>query len=146
VAELEVPLFYQGQGEAAVALAEMRREQKLHNDTAVRLRSRARAVASRLTATTESVRFYEATVLPLRAQVVRETQLQYNAMSVGVFQLLQAQRDQVAAAEAYVSLLHDYWAQRTELEQLLAGGLPAWSAGTMTPTPAARGSTQADAH
>jgi cobalt-zinc-cadmium efflux system outer membrane protein len=125
VAELELPLFDHGQGETAVAVAELRREVQLQADLAIRLRARTRAVALRLKASADSAEYYRATVLPLRERVLEETQLQYNAMGVGVFQLLQAKRDQINAHSHYIDLVHDYWAARTELEQLIAGSLPA---------------------
>ncbi len=134
LAELEVPLFYQGGGETAMELAVMRRERKLFADTAVRLRARARATASRLSVAAESLRYYKTTLLPLREQVLEETQRQYNAMGVGVFQLLQAKRDQVAAAQGYIDLLHEYWTLRTDADQLLAGRLPAGTGGSPEPT------------
>lgn len=121
---LGLPLFYQGQGETAVALADQRREQNLYADTAVRIRSTARAIASRLQATAKSADYYKTVLLPLRQQILDDTQLQYNAMSAGVFQLLQAKRDQIEAARAYVELLRDYWTLRAEVDQLLAGRLP----------------------
>ncbi|HKO90916.1 MAG TPA: TolC family protein, partial [Polyangiaceae bacterium] len=121
---LEVPLFYQGQGERGVALAEMRRQQKLYSDAAVRTRSTARAVASELQAAAKSAAYYQSVLLPLREQIVSETQLEYNAMGAGVFQLLQARRDQIDAARAYVEVLRDYWVLRAEADQLVAGRLP----------------------
>jgi cobalt-zinc-cadmium efflux system outer membrane protein len=121
---LELPLFYQGQGEAGVALAEARRQQKLHADMAVRIRSAARATAARLRAQAKSAEYYRTVLLPLRQRVVDETQLQLNAMNVGVFQLLQARRDQIEAARAYVGVLRDYWITRAHAVQLLAGRLP----------------------
>jgi hypothetical protein len=45
-----------------------------------------------------------------------------------LFQLLQAKREQIAAAQAYVQLLQDYWMARATAEQLLAGRLPPRSA------------------
>ena len=48
---------------------------------------------------------------------------EYNAMQVGVFQLLQARREQLEGKRAYVRTLRDYWQARTTLEQLLAGRL-----------------------
>jgi len=137
LAEIEVPLFYQGQGETAVALSEARRERKLFADTAVRLRARVRAVASQLSAAADGVQYYRATLLPLREQILDQTQLEYNAMSVGAFQLLQAKRDQVAAAQGYVNLLHDYWTQRNELERLLAGRLSVGAGAMEGPAPSA---------
>lgn len=121
---LELPLFYQGQGATGAALADMRREQKLYADTAVRIRATARAAAARLVAARKSAAYYKDVLLPLRQQIVDETQLQFNAMNVGAFQLLQAKRDQIETARAYVEVLRDYWTSRARVEQLLAGRLP----------------------
>lgn len=123
-ASLEVPLFYQGQGESAAAAAEARQQRKLYADAAVRIRSAVRSVSSRLQATTDSADYYKRVLLPLRERIVSGTQLEYNAMSVGIFQLLQAKRDQIETARAYVELLRDYWTLRAQAEQLLAGRLP----------------------
>jgi cobalt-zinc-cadmium efflux system outer membrane protein len=123
-ASLEVPLFYQGQGESGAAMAEARQQRKLYADAAVRIRSTARSISSRLKATTDSADYYKRVLLPLRERIVNGTQLEYNAMSVGIFQLLQAKRDQIETARAYVELLRDYWTLRAQAEQLLAGRLP----------------------
>ena len=44
-------------------------------------------------------------------------------MGVGVFQPLQAKRDQIESGRVYVELLRDYWMARTEAERLMAGRL-----------------------
>ena len=119
--EIEVPLFYQGQGEVGVAKAEMRQQQERFADIAVNLRASARNAASRLAAKREAVLYYKTVVLPLKQRVVEQTQLEYNAMLVGLFQLLQAKRDQVRTATAYVDQHREYWIARTNVEQLLAG-------------------------
>jgi cobalt-zinc-cadmium efflux system outer membrane protein len=121
---LEVPLFYQGQGETDVALAEMRQQRRSYADTAVRIRAAARAAASRLDVAGKNATYYQEVLLPLRQRIVDETQLQFNAMSVGVFQLLQAKRDQIDSARAYVAVLREYWVARAEVDQLLSGRLP----------------------
>jgi outer membrane protein TolC len=121
---LEVPLFYQGQGERGIALADMRRQRKLYSDAAVRIRATARAVTTRLQAAAKSAEYYKSVLLPLRERIVNDTQLEYNAMSASVFQLLQARRDQIDTARAYVELLRDYWVLRAEAAQLVAGRLP----------------------
>jgi len=123
-ASLELPLFYQGQAETGRALAEMRRARKLFAATAVQVRASARGTVARLRAAAGSARYYKQVLLPLRQRIVDETQLEYNAMSVGVFQLLQAKREQIASAAGYVDLLRDYWSLRAEVEQLAAGRLP----------------------
>jgi outer membrane protein, heavy metal efflux system len=119
--EIEVPLFYQGQGEVGVAAAEMRQQQEVYTDIAVNLRASARNASSRLAAKREAVLYYKKVLLPLKEQVVQQTQLEYNAMLVGLFQLLQAKRDQVQTAAAYVDQHREYWIARTNVEQLLAG-------------------------
>ena len=119
--EVEVPLFYQGQGEVAVAKAQMRQQQEVYTDVAVTLRASARNAASRLAAKREAVLYYRKALLPLKQKIVEQTQLEYNAMLVGLFQLLQAKRDQVRSAAAYVDQHREYWIARTNAEQLLAG-------------------------
>jgi len=121
---LEVPLFYQGQGETGAALAQMRSEQRRYTDTAVRIRAAARAAAAKLDVAAKNAAYYQDVLLPLRQRIVDETQLQFNAMNVGVFQLLQAKRDQIETARAYVQALREYWTARAEVDQLLAGRLP----------------------
>lgn len=142
--ELELPIFYQGQGEVARAEAEMRRVQSQHRSLAVRVRAAVRAASRNLAIARDSALYYRDRLLPERARIVEQTQLMYNAMSVGAFDLLQAKRDQVQTESAYVDTLEDYWLARAELEQLLLGRLvevAPLAASSAGPTPA-----RADAH
>lgn len=127
LAEVQVPLFYQGQGEVDRARAEMRRQQQLLKARAVQIRATARATAARLAAARDRALYIKAVLLPARKRILEQTQLQFNAMSVSVFQLLLARRDQVEAARSYVEALRDYWTARAEAEQLRSGRLPAIS-------------------
>lgn len=126
---LEVPIFYQGQGERAAALSDLRRQKELHTEMNVRIRASARAVSARVQAASKSVEHYERVLLPLRQKILDDTQLEYNAMSIGIFQLLEAKRAQIEAARTYVGLLREYWVARAEADQLLAGRLPAGGVG-----------------
>jgi outer membrane protein, heavy metal efflux system len=119
--ELEVPLFYQGQGEVARARAEMRRAASVAASLGTEIRASTRVAAARLVAARDRALYIERELLPLRARIVNETERQYNAMSSNLFQLLTAKRSQVSAARTYVSALLEYWTARAELEQLLAG-------------------------
>jgi outer membrane protein, heavy metal efflux system len=121
VAELELPLFYQGQGAVDAARAEMRRQADLHAQLSLELRHLARAAAQRLVACRASVLEYRDVLLPLRQRVLDQTELSYNAMSVGVFQLLAAKRDELETALTYVEVLRDYWRARADVERLQAG-------------------------
>ena len=103
----------------------------------MRLRAAVRAARARLESTEARTKQYKEVLLPLRERVVRETVLQYNAMQVGVFQVLQALRDQLDAGRAYVGTLHEYWRARAAMDQLLAGRL----AGTLADPEGARRSS-----
>jgi cobalt-zinc-cadmium efflux system outer membrane protein len=124
VIEVPMPLFNQGQGRIGRAVAELRRAQQEYYALGVRIRSTARAVEERVQGAEDRARYYRDIVLPLRERIVNETQLQYNAMQLGVFELLRAREQQIQAAIAYIETLLDYWLARTDLEQLLNGRLP----------------------
>ena len=68
------------------------------------------------------MRFYRETLLPVRERVVSESLLQYNAMNLGVFELLTARRNLIDTARAYVEALRDFWVAHATLEQIAAGG------------------------
>ncbi|MFP6683353.1 MAG: TolC family protein [Polyangiaceae bacterium] len=120
---LRLPLFYQGQGEVSAARANMRREQEMYRSLAVHIRAAARSAALRLRATRDRALYYKRVLIPLRKRLTGETLLHYNAMSIGVLQLLLAKRDEIESTTAYVAALRDYWIARAETEQLLAGRL-----------------------
>lgn len=120
---LPLPIFSQGQPAVARARAEIRRAQNTYYATAVEVRSAARSAHARTVALRQQVDYYRRVLLPLRQAIVEETQLQYNAMQVGAFQLLQAKRDQIEAGRAYLAALRDYWTARVELELVLNGRL-----------------------
>jgi cobalt-zinc-cadmium efflux system outer membrane protein len=101
----------------------MRREEQGHASLAIRIRGATRSAAARLAVAAKRARFYKQTLLPLKQRVLSETQLHYNAMAVGVFQLLQAKRDAVETERLYVEAVRDYWIARAELDQLMAGRL-----------------------
>jgi outer membrane protein, heavy metal efflux system len=122
--ELPIPLLNLGQGRIGRAVAELRRAQQEYYALGVRLRSTARALEERLQGADDRARYYRDILLPLRERIVRETQLQYNAMQLGVFDLLRAREQQIQAAIGYVETLLDYWLARTDLEQLLSGRIP----------------------
>jgi cobalt-zinc-cadmium efflux system outer membrane protein len=88
---------------------------------AVQVRSAARAARARLQAARAGVIQARDVILPLRKRVLEQTQLEYNAMLVGLFELLQAKREQLEATEHYLELRKEYWLARLDAEQLLAG-------------------------
>ena len=123
VISLDLPLFNQGQGQVALARAEMRQLELQYRARAVRIRSAVRTARNELLVDARRVEHYQDVLLPLREQIIDETQLQYNAMELGVFQLIAARRDQVRTAQEYVVALREYWHARATMDQILAGRL-----------------------
>ena len=121
---IPIPLFDQGQARIARAAAELRRAQQEYYAWGVRIRAAARAVQERMRGSQDRALYYRDIVLPLQERIVNETQLQYNAMQIGVFQLLRERERQIETGVAYVEALREYWLTRAELEQILSGRLP----------------------
>jgi cobalt-zinc-cadmium efflux system outer membrane protein len=124
-----LPVFDRGQGRVAAAESMLRRKQQQYAALAVEIRSAVRAAREQLLAARDRVRHFEGTVLPLREGIVNQTLLQYNAMQTGVYQLLFAQQQQVAAGRQYIAALRDYWLARASLQQILNGRMVDIAAG-----------------
>ncbi len=121
---LPIPIFDQGQAAAAAAEAELRRRVASYRAQAVELRGAVRAAAQRLATARSTALFYRDEVVPLRVRITADTQLQYNAMQVGAFQLLAAKEREIDAGRRSALALRDYWLARAALEHVLAGGSP----------------------
>jgi cobalt-zinc-cadmium efflux system outer membrane protein len=122
--EFPLPLFDQGQARRGRALAEFRQAQQEYYAVGVRVRATARALSERVQAAQDRALYYRDILLPLRERIVNETQLQYNAMQRGVFELLRAREQQIQTAIAYIDTLRDYWLARADLGLLLSGRVP----------------------
>jgi cobalt-zinc-cadmium efflux system outer membrane protein len=139
---LPIPLFDQGQAATASAGAELARARERFAATAVGVRSAARAARNRVLTARARADYYRRVMLPLRRQITEQTQLQFNAMQVGAFQLLQAKRDEVEAGVAYIESLRDYWMARGDLNQITSGRMADSGQAAMTfTTSASSGST-----
>jgi outer membrane protein, heavy metal efflux system len=136
-----LPLFDRQQGNVISQQAELAALRERYTAAAIGIRAATRSARTRAEASERRVRRYREAVLPLREQVLRQTLLEYNAMQIGVFQLLQARREQLEASRGYVRTLREYWHARATLEQLLAGRL----AGTLATDRAARQSSSRSA-
>lgn len=121
---LPIPLFDQGQGAVARSQAQLRQARQRYYALAVHIRSQVRSADQRMRSARERANYYQKVVLPLRQRITQQTQLQYNAMQVGIFQLLQARQGEIDAGRAYVEALRDYWLARCDLERAIGGTLP----------------------
>lgn len=136
-----LPLFDRQQGRLQSHESEFWALRERYVATAIAVRAAVRSTRNRLRSTGERARHYRTVILPLRERIVAETLLQYNAMQVGVFELLQARRDQVAAAAAYIDTLREYWQARGALDQLRSGRLTGTMEQVGGGTPRARAET-----
>jgi len=135
--DIPIPLFDQRQALLASAAARARGNQERYAALAVGIRAQVRRAWSGLEAARARAEYFEKVVLPLHARIVEETQRKYNGMFIGVFQLLQAKRDQVDAGRRYVEALSGYWVSRVDLERAVGGELRLEeSSRPTTPTPA----------
>lgn len=116
-----LPLFDQGQARKAAAYADVRRLRQLMYAKAVDIRSMVRAAGHAVFNTRQRALHVANVVLPLRSRIVNESQLQLNAMQLGVFDLLIAERQQINAALEYVETRREYWQARVRLQQILNG-------------------------
>ncbi|MBO6934840.1 MAG: TolC family protein [Deltaproteobacteria bacterium] len=123
-AGLAIPVFDQNQGGIGRTRAQLRIAQHELTQKAIRIRSLARRARASWLNAAERVRFYDETLMPARAAVLQETLLQYNAMNVGVFQLLQARRAVIDTARERVEAMFDLWRARAQVELVVAGGEP----------------------
>jgi cobalt-zinc-cadmium efflux system outer membrane protein len=133
-ASLGLPLFDQGQAVVARAEAELRRARHRLAWTSVNARSEVRQVRSRLIAARSVADHYRKVLVPLRERMVALAQQQYDAMLIGVYQLLETKQDEVDAYREYVESVRDYWLARADLERAVGGRLPAGPS-TRAPSP-----------
>jgi outer membrane protein TolC len=106
---LPLPLFDLGDARRSAAadavLAARNRVIAVARDAASQLRE---ADALRRSAWTQA-RDMQQTVLPLAQTVLDESQLRYNGMLIGTFQLVAAAQTQVQAVRAAIAAQRDYW-------------------------------------
>jgi cobalt-zinc-cadmium efflux system outer membrane protein len=118
-----IPIFNQGQPASARANAKTRQAAQRYLALAADIRSDVRAARDKMLLARRQVAYFKSTALPMRTRVTQESQLQYNAMQITPFQLLQAKQEEVKAGADYVEALRDYWVARAELEKAVGGSL-----------------------
>jgi len=123
IIRIPIPLFDFGQGVKARGEAKLRQLQQRYLGLAVEIRSDVRAARDRMLNARAIVDYSRSTVLPLRHRVVEESQLQYNAMQISLFDLLRAKQEEVNVARQSVEAQRDYWVARAELEKAVGGPL-----------------------
>jgi len=123
-ADVEVPLFNQGQAQNVRAQAELAgahaqlAELELASDNGVRLG------AERVRMWSEIVTLYREALIPQRQTVTARSQEEQNYMLIGVFELIRAKTQEIDAQERYLEALREYWLARVDLGRLVGARLP----------------------
>lgn len=120
---LEIPLFDQRQAQIARLEAFKRQGENELQALAIDVRSDVRSSRARVVTARGVVEDYGKVLVPLRESVVRYAQEQYDAMLLGVYQLIQAKQSEYDAYREYIEALRDYWIARSDLERAVGGRL-----------------------
>ncbi len=120
-ASITLPLFDHREGETAAYEARFDALMERYLGTAVDVRSAARETLGRLVSARLRAVQYGDVIVPARRRVYEQTLLQYEAMQVGVLELLTALRAQRGAELEAVEALREYWTVRAAADALLHG-------------------------
>lgn len=118
---VRLPLFDRGDGLVAEHEHGLDAAFERYVGLAVDIRSEAREARARLVSSGERVRHYADVVLPARQRVLDEALLQYNAMQISVFELLDAVRERQQSEFDAIETRREHMASVARLDALLTG-------------------------
>jgi cobalt-zinc-cadmium efflux system outer membrane protein len=121
--EFEIPIFNWGQAEIARAEARLRQLEQRLIGTAIDARSEVRVARATMVAQRELAEYARTYVVPLHIRMVALAQERYDAMLLGVYELLELKQDEYEARAEFVEHLRDYWNARVDLELAVGGRL-----------------------
>ena len=127
---VELPLFDWGDARVARAEAVYRQALDRAAETAINARSEVREAYGNYRSAYDIARHHRDEIVPLRRQIADENLLRYNGMLIGVFELLADARTQIAAVNASIEALRDFWIAQADLEMALIGKPALAAAGT----------------
>ena len=119
--ELPIPIFNTGRAARTRAEAEYLRAQHTVAALEAESSSQLRAARATLAEARARVEYFRDVLLPRRRRIVELTKLEHNAMLAGIFQLLEARRNEAEAQREYVEAQREYWSARTNLDRALQG-------------------------
>jgi hypothetical protein len=59
--------------------------------------------------------------VPINKRIADENLLRHNGMLIGVFDLLEDARSQIASVNSYIESLRDFWIAQSDLQMALIG-------------------------
>jgi cobalt-zinc-cadmium efflux system outer membrane protein len=130
--KVPLPIFDQGQTQAARLSAELREAEGRYASAEALARGEVAMAYAGMTAALAQTHLYHAVVLPEKEKMVQEMKLRYDGMVVSVFDLLAAKEEELEAEMGQTNALRDYWLARTALQRAVGGRLEADK--TLAPT------------
>lgn len=130
---LELPIFNQGQARVARAQALVAQSRARLAQLGLAAGNAVRLGVEHVRVLREIVDTHRDVLIPQRESVVARSQEQQNYMIIGVFELIQAKRQEYDAYQSYLEAIRDYWLARTDLMRAVGARLPSESIGTRNP-------------
>jgi cobalt-zinc-cadmium efflux system outer membrane protein len=121
---LELPIFDQRQALIGRLEAQRRQAQRRLDALGLEVRSEVRLAKAKLELNRHTAEQYLKLLLPLRRTVLEQSELEYNAMQIGLYEFLASKKAQVESDRDYIETVRDYWVARAELERALGGHIP----------------------
>ena len=131
-AAIGLPIFDQKQAVIARLEGFLHQARAREAALAIDIRSEVRTARARLTFTRGVIRDFAARIVPLRERIVALSQERYNAMLLGVYELILAKQNEVNAYRDLIDAARDYWVARADLERAVGGRLEPGAAPTKT--------------
>ncbi|MEP7116412.1 MAG: TolC family protein [Acidobacteriota bacterium] len=121
---LELPIFNQGQARVARVEALLAQSRARLAEREVAASNAVRLGVERVRILREIVTTHRDALIPQRESVVARSQEQQNYMIIGVFELVQAKRQEFDAYQSYLESVRDYWLARVALMRAVGARLP----------------------
>ncbi len=123
-AAIELPIFNTG-GSKRLRASALREAAAAQLQTAeLQANADIAALFAKLKAEAQNVADYQGQLLPLQQRIVELSQQRQNFMLIGVFELIDAKRQELAAWVGFVESLRDYHIAHAQLTRALGGAVP----------------------
>jgi cobalt-zinc-cadmium efflux system outer membrane protein len=130
VLQIELPIFDHRGIRVERLEAQQRQAQHMLAALETNVLSEVRQAHANLVAARAMAEYLRDEVIPLRQRIVKLSQEHYNAMLMGVYELLAAREEEIDAQSSLIQAMRDFWIARTTLKQAVGGTLPHGAAAT----------------
>ncbi|MGE0665018.1 MAG: TolC family protein [Sphingomonadales bacterium] len=120
---VSLPLFDLGGARSAKARAQVQQAEDRHAAAQVRVLSEARAAEADLERARADAAESRDHVMPAGREMLRQASLSYNAMQIGIFDVLAARALAIETERRHIAALAAYWTARIRAELLAQGSM-----------------------